>query len=158
MQPSQSPDTDLKLEVLTPQRLFQYKKRLAEANSAKARGLFADEAGEGSADRDPSLLAPPPLSPNARGSFAIPDTIQETSEDRKSPPSSSLRPPPTSSSRPPSRNRLSASSSPVPPAHDPAQRRQTFSAFREATTAAVAVFKSISSEFFIVTRLHLTPS
>ena len=32
-----SPDTDLKLEVLTPQRLFQYKKRLAEAKKAQAR-------------------------------------------------------------------------------------------------------------------------
>ena len=70
----QSPDTDLKLEVLTPQRLFQYKKRLAEAKSAQARSNFAAaEPGGGGGSDDPGggLLAPP-LSPN----LAIPDTIQ----------------------------------------------------------------------------------
>ena len=66
----QSPDTDLKLEVLTPQRLFQYKKRLAEAKSAQARSNFATEPG-GTDDPGGGLLVPP-LSPN----LAIPDTIQ----------------------------------------------------------------------------------
>ena len=69
----QSPDTDLKLEVLTPQRLFQYKKRLAEAKSAQARSNFATEPGGGGGTDDPGGgLLVPPLSPN----LAIPDTIQ----------------------------------------------------------------------------------
>ena len=69
----QSPDTDLKLEVLTPQRLFQYKKRLAEAKSAQARSNFATEPGGGGGTDDPGgALLVPPLSPN----LAIPDTIQ----------------------------------------------------------------------------------
>ena len=69
----QSPDTDLKLEVLTPQRLFQYKKRLAEAKSAQARSNFSTEPGGGGGTDDPGGgLLVPPLSPN----LAIPDTIQ----------------------------------------------------------------------------------
>ena len=70
----QSPDTDLKLEVLTPQRLFQYKKRLAEAKSAQARSNFAaaEPGGGGGSDDPGGGLLVPPLSPN----LAIPDTIQ----------------------------------------------------------------------------------
>ena len=69
----QSPDTDLKLEVLTPQRLFQYKKRLAEAKSAQARSNFSTEPGGAGGTDDPGGgLLVPPLSPN----LAIPDTIQ----------------------------------------------------------------------------------
>ena len=66
-----APDTDLKLEVLTPQRLFQYKKRLAEAKRAQARSHFGSTSEPGGSEPggDPRLL-----SPNA--ALAIPDTIQ----------------------------------------------------------------------------------
>ena len=134
-----SPDTDLKLEVLTPQRLFQYKKRLAEAKRAQARSHFAAGEGEGSSDTGAGGGDSRLLSPSA--ALAIPDTIQETNEETPSKPTpssaSSLRPPPAGrSGRPPSRPPSRNVSSPVPPSME--QHRQSFSAFREAQTAAAA--------------------